>query len=356
MKLFIFTMCLFLIACSPKNNDQIVNFSDKESKKLIHKNEKHFKNMKQLTFGGENAEAYFNFNFDKVIFQSKRDGAEFDAIYEMDLNGKNQKKLSSGEGVTTCSYFLPDGKTYVYASTHAGKRELKKPDRSMGYVWPLYQDFDIFLAEYPSNKIVKQLTNTDRYDAEATVSPDGEKILFTSLRDGDMEIYIMNIDGSQQRRLTHMPGFDGGPFFSWDGKLIVWRGSHPESEEELAKQKDLQDKNLMTPVNLDLYVMNADGTNIRRLTNNESANFGPFFHPDNKRIIFSSNYNQKVKFEFDLWMINIETGELEQITHTSSFDGFPMFNKDASLLVFGSNRNNAKGSRDTNVFIAEWLD
>lgn len=359
MKLSILALLLSLFACSPKSPEpqgSPINFDAAESKKLIREGEKHFKQVKQLTFGGENAEAYFSFDFKQLIFQARRDGAEFDAIYSMSIDGKDQKMISSGEGVTTCSYFMPDGKTFVYASTHAGQRELIKPDRSMGYVWPLYSDFDIFLAEYPSGKTIKQLTTSDRYDAEATVSPLGDKIVFTSLRDGDMEIYSMNLDGSDQKRLTNLPGFDGGPFFSWDGKKILFRGSHPTDEAELKKQQELQDKDLMTPVDLDLYIMDADGSNLKRLTDNKSANFGPFFHPNNKDIIFSSNYQSKSGHSFDLWMTDTLGQKMERITYDETFNGFPMFTKDGKHLVFGSNRNNAKGSRDTNVFIAEWID
>jgi Tol biopolymer transport system component len=356
MKLIFTLIILFTFACSPKVEKKEIAFTAAETAKLIKPNESHFKHIKQLTFGGENAEAYFSFDFKSIMFQARRNGAEFDAIYSMTINGDDQKMISSGEGVTTCSYFMPDGKSYVYASTHAGKRALVKPDRSLGYVWPLYADFDIFHAEYPSGKIIKQLTTTDRYDAEATVSPLGDKIVFTSLRDGDMEIYSMNLDGSDQKRLTNLPGFDGGPFFSWDGKKIIFRGAHPDSEEELAKQTALQDQDLMTPINLDLYIMNADGSELKRLTNNESANFGPFFHPNNKDIIFSSNYKSPSGHSFDLWMTDTTGTKMERITHDESFNGFPMFTKDGKYLVFGSNRHNAEGSRDTNVFIAEWID
>jgi Tol biopolymer transport system component len=350
---------LLLSSCTQKEVTQetaLITFNAAESKKLIREGEKHFKQVKMLTNGGENAEAYFSFDFKKIIFQARRNGAEFDAIYSMTLDGKEQKMISSGEGVTTCSYFMPDGKSFVYASTHDGKQKLVKPDRALGYVWPLYSDFDIFHAEYPSGKIIKKLTNSDRYDAEATVSPLGDKIVFTSLRDGDMEIYSMNLDGSDQKRLTNLPGFDGGPFYSWDGKKILFRGSHPTDKAELQKQKDLQDKNLMTPVDLDLYIMDADGSNLKRLTDNKSANFGPFFHPNNKDIIFSSNYKSKSGHSFELWMTDTTGTKMEQITNEGSFNGFPMFTKDGKHLVFGSNRNNAKGSRDTNVFIAEWID
>lgn len=358
MRIRILTILIALASCGTPDETVVntVKFSAAESKKLILPNETHFKSLKQLTTNGENAEAYFDHSFTKLIFQAKRDGREYDAIYEMDLNGENLQMLSNGVGVTTCSYFMPDGKSFIYASTHGGQRSLERPADVRGYVWQLHADFDIYLAEYPSKKIIKKLTVEDRYDAEATISPNGDKILFTSIRSGDMEIYVMDIDGSNVKRLTNMPGFDGGPFFNWDGTQIVWRGSHPTDSMSLKQQMDLQARDLMTPVALDIYVMDADGRNIKRITDNGAANFGPFFHPDNKRIIFSSNYNSPSGRTFNLWMID-NTGEnLKQITHGGVFNGFPMFSKDGKLLVFASNRNNAEGSRDTNVFIAEWQD
>jgi len=315
--------------------------------------EKHFKNIKMLTDGGENAEAYFSFDGNKLVYQATFDSMECDQIFSMNTDGSNRKLISTGRGRTTCAYFYPDESKIIYASTH--QNDLKcppPPDRSKGYVWKLYETFDIFLNNGDS---LKQLTSTPGYDAEATVSPKGDKIVFTSLRDDDPEIYTMNLDGSNQTRLTFEKGYDGGAFFSPDGKQIVFRASRPVTEEQQVDYNDLVENGYVRPSALEIFVMDSDGKNIKQITNLGKASFAPFFHTTGKKIIFSTNYNGNTPRDFNLFMINIDGTGLEQITFNPSFDGFPMFSPDGKYFVFGSNRFNKKET-DTNIFIAEWVE
>lgn len=317
--------------------------------------ESHLRNIKQLTFGGENAEAYFSADNRKLIFQSKRDGRACDQIYTMYTDGSDVKMVSTGDGRTTCSYFLPRQKRILYASTHAGAKECPPaPDFSRGYVWAVYPSYDIFTAK-PDGTDVRPLTNAKGYDAEATVSPDGKRIVFTSTRDGDLDLYVMDTDGKNVKRLTDRLGYDGGAFFSPDGKQIVYRAYHPTTPEQIARYKLRLSENLIEPNTFELWTMNADGTNKRQITNLGAASFAPFMFPDGKRIIFASNKNDSQRRNFDLYSIKIDGTGLEQITFDPTFDGFPMFSPDGKKLVFASNRN-AKQRGDTNVFIADWVE
>lgn len=318
--------------------------------------ETHFKSLRQLTFGGQNAEAYLSFAEDQLIFQSTRDGMGCDQIFTMKLDGSNTKMVSSGRGRTTCAYFMPGDDRILYSSTHAAADDcLPPPDRSKGYVWKLYDEFDIYVANADGTD-VQVLAASPGYDAEATVSPRGDAIVFTSTRDGDPELYLLKLDGSDPRRLTHAPGYDGGAFFSFDGSKIIWRANRPEGPEEQAKYEELRNEGLVRPTRLELMVMNADGSKQRQVTNNGAANFGPFWHPDGERVIFASNVGDPNGRNFDLHIVDIATGEdAEQVTFDAEFDGFPMFTRDGKQLVFASNRHHAKDG-DTNVFIAEWVD
>jgi len=316
--------------------------------------EKHLRNLRQLTSGGENAEAYFSFDGKKLILQSTRANWPCDQIYVMNIDGSGVQQVSTGRGRTTCAYFLKDGKRFLYSSTHLGSAECPpKPDYSRGYVWPIDKNFDIFLSDLDGK--LTRLTETPGYDAEATVSPDGKKIVFTSVRDGDLELYSMNVDGTGVRRLTHHLGYDGGAFFSPDGRKIVYRASYPADEKAKARYQALLAEHLVEPRQLDLYVMNADGSNPVQVTNNRAANFCPFFHPDGKRIIFASNVSDPKGRNFDLYMVNLDGTGLDRITFNETFDGFPMFSPDGKRLVFASNRN-ARQPGETNVFIADWQE
>ena len=316
--------------------------------------EKHLKNIKQLSFGGENAEAYFSPDGKQLIFQSTRDGHGCDQIYTMDVAGGNVRMISTGDGRTTCSYFFPNGRRVLYSSTHLGAKECPpRPDFSKGYVWAVYPTFDIFTAR-PDGTDLKQLTNTPGYDAETTIRKDG-KLVFTSMRDGDLDIYTMDADGKHVRRLTNELGYDGGPFWSYDGKQIVYRAYHPQTEKDKSDYLGLLKQNLIRPTTLEIWVMDADGSHKREVTHNGKANFGPYFFPDGKRIIFASNMDDPKGRNFDLYKINVDGSGLERITYNDTFDGFPMFSPDGKKLVFASNRN-GKNRGDTNVFIADWVE
>lgn len=316
--------------------------------------ETRFGNIKQLTFGGENAEAYFSSDGSRLIFQSTRAGVTCDQIFSMKIDGSDLKRVSTGKGRTTCAYFYPDGKSILYASTHLASPDCPPvPSNAQGYVWPVYDGYDIFRAE-PDGSNPRPLTTTTGYDAEATMAADG-RIVFTSVRDGDMEIYSMNGDGSNVRRLTRRPGPDGGPFYSPDGKQIVFRGRPLSPGPEFDDFKSLLGKALWRPTKLELYVMNSDGSNLRQVTNLGVASFAPYFHPDGKRIIFSSNKDDPKGRDFDLYLINVDGSGLERVTYNDTFDGFPMFSPDRTRLVFASNRL-AKGEGETNVFIADWKE
>jgi Tol biopolymer transport system component len=316
--------------------------------------EKHLRNVRQLTFGGENAEAYFSGDDRQIIFQA-HEGPGCDQIYIMATDGSGRRMVSTGKGKTTCSYIFPGGKRILYASTHgAGPECPAPPDYSRGYVWKLYGEFDIYTAR-PDGSDLKRLTATPGYDAEATVSRDGKKIVFTSTRDGDIDIYTMDADGKNVKRLTTEVGYDGGPFFSPDGKKIVYRAHHPQDPKEIEEYKMLLKDGALRPSRFELFVMDADGGNKRRLTDFGAASFAPFFHPDGKRIIFASNLHNPRSRNFDLYLINVDGTGLERVTYHETFDSFPMFSSDGKRLVWASNRNQAQPG-DTNIFIADWVE
>jgi len=316
--------------------------------------ERHLQDLKQLTFGGQNAEAYFSFDGTRLIFQSTRQPYECDQIFSMNVDGDDVKLLNTGKGRTTCGYFFPDGKRFIYASTHlSGDRCPPAPDRSQGYVWPIYPSYEIFSANLDGSGL-RTLTKNPGYDAEGTISSDGKKIVFTSMRSGDLDIYTMNADGSGTKRLTTEKGYDGGPFFSWDGKTVVYRAYHPKTKDELKEYESLLKQNLIKPTRAEIFSMSADGSNKRQLTNNGAANWAPFLHPNNRQIIFSSNLHDPERRSFSLYLINVDGTGLERITHGARFDSFPMFSRDGKKLVFASTRN-AKEPREFNIFIADWV-
>ncbi len=335
----------------------LMSTSFAQQKPLALDGEKRLKNIKQLTFGGENAEAYFSSDNKQLIFQSKRDGRSCDQIYRMNIDGSKVKMVSNGEGRTTCSYFFKGNKRIIYASTHGGKKECPpNPDMSQGYVWAVFPDFDLYTAKANGTDI-RKLTNTPGYDAEATVSPDGKKIIFTSERDGDLDLYSMDIDGTNIKRLTDAVGYDGGAFYSPDSKSIVYRRSTPTTPAEVARYKSLLAQHLIVPTTFEIWVMHADGSNKRQITNLAGGSFAPYFTPDGKRIIFCTNHfaTDPRKRNFDLALINLDGTGLERVTFNETFDGFPMFSPNGKKLVFASNRNAAKEC-ETNVFIADWVN
>lgn len=320
---------------------------------LSQSGESHLSKIQQLTFGGQNAEAYFSADNKELIFQSTRGDLQCDAIFRMNIDGSNIRRVSSGKGTTTCAFIAPDNRALIYASTHLGAEACPpKPDYSKGYVWPLYKSFDIFKANPDGSHLVR-LTQTEGYDAEGVFAPNGEKIMFTSVRTGDLEIFIMNADGSSVEQITNEPGYDGGAFFSADSKSIVWRASRPQGKT-LEDYRTLLAEGFIRPGNLELYVMKLSDRKPVQITRNGAANFAPYFHPDGRHIIFSSNLANPQGRNFDLHLVNVETGKVEQITNHQEFDGFPMFSSDGKRLVFASNRN-GKVKGETNIFIADWI-
>ncbi len=316
--------------------------------------ERHLRNVRQLTFGGENAEAYFSPDGARLIFQSTREGYPCDQIFTMKIDGTDVQRVSTGKGRTTCGYFYPGGKDILFASTHrAGDACPPKPSFEKGYVWPVYDGYDIYRADADGSNL-RPLTTSPGYDAEATIAPDGT-IAFTSVRDGDMEIYTMRGDGSGVRRLTNSPGPDGGPFFSWDGRRIAYRGRPLAAGAELTDYLALLKEHLWRPTKLELYVMDRDGAHQAQVTSLGAASFAPSWHPDQTRLIFASNYKDPRQRNFDIFLINVDGSGLEQVTFNETFDGFPMFSPDGRHLVFASNRN-AKTEGETNVFLADWVN
>lgn len=328
--------------------------------------EKHLKNVRQLTFGGDNAEAYWSPDSKRLTFQSnnKAWGLECDQIFSLEVakaagdTTYKPQRISTGKGRTTCSFFMPDGKHILYASTHTGADACPHtPDLRSGgkYLWPIFDTYDIFIADLKGN-VTKQLTTTKGYDAEAVVSPKGDKILFTSDRSGDLELWTMNLDGSDQKQITFDLGYDGGAFFNADGSKIVFRASRPKTEAEIKEYRDYLAQGLVAPTNMEIFVCNADGTNLHQVTNLGKANWAPYFHPSGKKIVFSSNHHSKRGYDFQLYMINEDGTGLEAVTSESIFNSFAMFSPDGKKLAFASNRNNKPGSHDTNVFVADWVD
>jgi Tol biopolymer transport system component len=317
--------------------------------------EVHLRNVRQLTFGGENAEAYWSPDGRQLIFQSTRDSLRCDQIFVLDVESGATRLVSTGKGRTTCAYFVPGTDRILFASTHwAAPACPPEPDHSKGYVWALYPTFEIFTARADGSDL-RRITDKDGYDAEATCSTDGKRIIFTSSRDGDLDLYSMKPDGTDVRRITRDLGYDGGAFYSRDGKRIVWRASRPQNEEQKQSYLELLGQNAIRPMTLEIFVANADGSEARQLTSNGAANFCPYFLPDGKSIIFASNMGDPKGRNFDLWRIRDDGTGLEQITFDPTFDGFPMFSPDGKRLAFAANRN-GKGRGETNIFVAEWVE
>ncbi|MBL4710571.1 MAG: PD40 domain-containing protein [Flavobacteriales bacterium] len=370
MKNFFFALISFcLFACGstapPKEEtiDTEIKVDTIAEVSIINEGESHFRSLTQLTFGGDNAEAYWSFDDSKLVFQVTNPdwNLECDQIYVFDwrnddLTQQMPQLVSTGLGRTTCSYFLPGDTTIVYASTHLVDTLCPPvPERTNGkYVWPIYESFDIFTADLEGN-LIAQLTDEPGYDAEATVSPKGDKIVFTSMRTGDLELFTCNIDGSDLKQITDELGYDGGAFFSPDGSQLIFRASRPTTEAEVKEYKDLLANGLVQPTNMELFICNADGSELRQLTDLGQANWCPFFHPSGEKVIFASNHTTERGFPFNLYMINVDGTGLEQVTHDDTFDAFPVFSNEGKHLVFSSNRNNG-GTRETNLFVAEWAE
>jgi TolB protein len=317
--------------------------------------ERRLRRIRQLTFGGNNAEAYFSPSGSRLVFQRQERIEEgCDQQYVMEADGSGMRRVSNGLGRTTCGYFYDGGRRILYSSTFEHSPACPpRPDYSQGYVWPL-ENFEIYSARADGGDL-RRLTRNDAYDAEATVSPDGKRVVFTSTRDGDIELYTMNVDGSGVRRVTRRVGYDGGAFFSPDGKRLVWRAMYPETAADTADYRRLLRQRLVRPSRLELWVADADGSGARQVTRLGAASFAPFFHPDGRRIIFASNHRDPRGRNFDLYLVNDDGTGLEPVTTSPEFDAFPMFSPDGRRLVFASNRGAGRRG-ETNIFIADWVE
>jgi TolB protein len=359
MKKYLLIPALLLLAACQQKPVSTETPEVKDS--LVYPGEEHFRNMRQLTFGGDNAEAYWSYDDKSLVFQRKyeKDGVNCDQIFIGNVPAPGQpfefKMVSTGMGRTTCSYFLGGDSLIVYSSTHLKHDSCPEvPQSETGsYVWPLYPEFEIFIADRSGN-IREQLTSNNYYDAEPTLSPDGKLMVFTSTRTGDLELYVMNMETREVKQITSELGYDGGAFFSPDGSKIVYRASRPETPEKVAKYKELLKRNMVSPSEMEIWVCDVDGGNKKQITSLGGANWAPYFHPSGQKIIFSSNHKTK-GYQFNLYMVNIDGSGLKQITFDKTFDAFPMFSRDGKYLVFASNRNN-QGTRDTNLFLVEWVE
>ncbi len=364
-KLFILPVLVTILLAGCENSSKVSGTVNGYADTLRYPEETHLKNIQQLTFGGDNAEAYWSFDGKWIVFQrtNPKEGLNCDQIFIGKVPRKTGEKfeyrmISSGKGRTTCPYFTKDGKHIIYASTHLGADACPPvPDRTKygnKYIWPLYDSYDIFMADL-DGKIVKQLTHSKGYDAEGTLSPDGKKMIYTSDKDGDIDLYIMDLESGDEKRVTNILGYDGGAWFSPDGTKIIWRASRPKTDAEVKDYKSLLAENLVAPTNMEVYVANADGSNVRQVTRYGQANWAPAFMPDSKRIIFASNHEYPRGFPFNLYTINEDGTDLQKISRDKGFDAFPMFSPDGKKVIFCSNRYNG-GGRDTNVFIADWIE
>jgi len=359
----VFSLMLFLAACSPGQEEAAgeERAASEITDTLRYEQEIHLNNLRQLTFGGDNAEAYFSYDNQFLVFQSNYEpwGVACDQIFYMPVSGYTGEQppmLSTGKGRTTCSYFMPGDTSILYASTHLANEECPETPRTVNgkYVWPIYEGYDIFVADLEGN-ITQQLTDYPGYDAEATISPDGKKIVFTSMRSGDLELYTMDIDGSNLLQVTDELGYDGGAFFSPDGSKLVFRASRPQTAEEQQTYKNLLAQGLVQPTDMEIFVCNVDGSDMQQITDLGGANWAPYFHPAGEQILFSTNHHAEGGRTFNIFAIDLDGSNLRQITYDKVFDAFPMFSHDGKQLVFSSNRNNG-GSRSTNIFTADWKE
>lgn len=354
-KLFLSAASIFMVSNIIAQKQELIHFSE----------ESHFENVRQLTFGGDNAEAYFSYDDQYLIFQRSdaKKGIPCDQIYIGKIPTTPEekfepKRVSTGKGRTTCPYFYPDNQHILYASTHLSQAACPPvPDRKKygnRYIWPIYPGYDLFKADL-NGKIIKQITKTPGYDAEATISPIGDKIVFTSMRDGDLDLYVMEIDGKEAIRITNQLGYDGGAWFSPDGQKILWRASRPQTKEEIAEYKMLLKENLVAPTKMEVWIANVDGSDAHPITELGQANWAPNFTRKGDHVIFCSNHEYKRGFPFNMYLMTKAGKDLEKISHDQTFDAFPMISHDGKKIVFCSNRNNG-GTRDTNIFIADWRD
>lgn len=363
MKYRILLLASIAVACQSGSDKTDAASGATQIDTIHYEAEKHLANITQLTWGGDNAEAYFSFDGSMLTFQSNNPawGLECDQIYAFNWSDDSASlakptEISNGLGRTTCAYFMPGDSTILYASTFAGNNQCPPaPEHtSDAYVWPIYEDFDIYVSNL-KGEIVDTLVSGPGYDAEATLSPNGDLVVFTSIRTGDLELFTCDINGENVHQVTNGLGYDGGAFFSPDGTKLIFRSSRPQTEEEIAKYTGLLEKGLVEPTEMELYICNVDGSELTKITDLGNANWAPYFHPSGEKVLFSTNHHSEKGYPFNIFMLDLNTQELEQITFDNVFDSFPMFSPDGKKLVFASNRNNG-GTRNTNLFIADWVE
>ena len=331
----------------------IIGLSVQAQDSVLFAGESHFKNVIQLTKGGDNAEAYWSFDSKRASFQrtNPKEGVNCDQIF-MGLVPTNNTE--------SFTYKLISGNKgrIIYASTKNGGDDCPPTvDRAKygnRYIWPLYASYDIFVAD-TNGKNEEQITHSEGYDAEATMSSDGQKMIYCSVKDGDLDLYVMDLKTKKEISVTNTLGYAGGAWFSPDGKKIVWRASRPSTKEEIDEYTSLLKEGMVAPTKMEVWIANADGTDAKQITNLGQANWAPNFTPDGKHIIFCSNHEYKRGFPFNMYLIDLEGNHLEKISRDKGFDAFPMFSPDGKRILFSSNRNNG-GTRDTNLFVADWVD
>lgn len=317
--------------------------------------EKHLRNIRQLTFGGQNAEAYWSSDGKQIVYQTRQPQWPDEQIMVMNADGSGKRLVSTGKGRCTCGYFTPDMQWIYFSSTHDKNEGAQPPiDHSKGYVWMVNPQFSLWKSRPDGSELTKVL-DKDTYVAETTISPKRSEFFFTSLHEGDLEVYRADLSGKGIKRLTKNIGYDGGPFVSWDGEWVVYRRYTLKSQAEVDEYKSLLKSHLVRPGKLEVWIMDRNGNRNQQVTNLGCASFAPFLHPDGKRIIFSSNFGDKKGREFELWMIGVDGRGLERITYSPDFDGFPMFSRDGKKIVWASNRNGSVRG-ETNVFVADWVD
>ncbi len=326
--------------------------------------ETHLKHVKRLTTHGHNAEAYFSPDASLITFQSTRDSFACDQIFLMDTTGKILRLVSTGKGRTTCSYFLDDHRI-MFASTHetlgpeCPSNPLAKELLKKGiYTWPLY-NYDLYVRDLETDSLYK-LYGSPGYDAELEGPDPHGRIVFTSTKDGDLDLYLLEPPYTgEPRRLTHTPGYDGGSFFSYSGRYIVYRAYHPQDSVELVQYRDLLQKGLIIPfMHLEIYVYDTQTDSTWQVTHtpDKTVNFAPFMLPDEKRILFVSNMHKPGTRDFAIYLINLDGTGLQRVTYAGTFNSFPMVSRDGKKIVFTSDRARGNGEPGFDVFIADWVD
>ena len=274
----------------------------------------------------------------------------------MNADGSEQRLVSTGKGRTTCGYFLKDNKHIVYASTHeAAEACPAPPDRSKGYVWAVFPSYDIFLAD-DDGKIEKKLTDAPGYDAEATVNFKTGKIVYTSMACGDLELWTMKPDGGGKKQLTRREGYDGGAFYSRDGKRMVWRATDPANPKVMERYKDLLKENLTEPMKMEMFIGDAGGGNVKQLTNFGCASFAPTFTPDGKRIIFASNKHNCDGRKFELLHDQPGRHRARAGDQLRRLHLVPRVLAGRQEACVCQRLEGAKSRYEFNIFVADWVD